>query len=120
MFASSAVFSSGVLAAAMEASTALVVSLPNGAIQASSFGALAGSALRSMPGTAVTVVSWAVLLTARCCWYWPTTAASTKMGRVMAKTLSQYWKACTSVMPFMPPSETLRVMTAPTTTTPAQ
>ena len=44
----------------------------------------------------------------------------TKMGTLMANILIQYWKAWTSVMPFMPPSATLKVMTAPTSTTPAQ
>ena len=38
----------------------------------------------------------------------------------MAVTLSQYWKACTKVIPFMPPRATLAVITAPTTTTPTQ
>ena len=45
---------------------------------------------------------------------------STKTGTEMANILAQYWKACTSVMPFMPPRATFRVITAPTTTTPAQ
>ena len=44
----------------------------------------------------------------------------TKIGTLMANIFSQYWNAWTSVMPFMPPSETFSVITAPTTTTPAQ
>ncbi len=38
----------------------------------------------------------------------------------MANILAQYWKAWTSVMPFMPPKATFSVITDPTTTTPAQ
>ena len=45
---------------------------------------------------------------------------STKIGTEMANILSQYWKACTRVMPFIPPNATFKVITAPTSTTPAQ
>jgi hypothetical protein len=38
----------------------------------------------------------------------------------MANIFAQYWNACTSVMPFIPPSATFRVITAPTSTTPPQ
>jgi hypothetical protein len=41
-------------------------------------------------------------------------------GSEMAVTFSQYWKACTNVIPFMPPRNTLAVMSAPTPTTPTQ
>ena len=38
----------------------------------------------------------------------------------MAVTFSQYWKAWTNVIPFIPPRKTLAVMRAPTPTTPTQ
>ena len=38
----------------------------------------------------------------------------------MATILSQYWKACTKVMPFMPPLAIPSVTMAPSTTTPIQ
>ena len=38
----------------------------------------------------------------------------------MATILSQYWKAWTKVMPFMPPLAMPRVTMAPSTTTPIQ
>jgi hypothetical protein len=41
-------------------------------------------------------------------------------GSEIAVTFSQYWKACTNVMPFIPPKKTLAVMRAPTATTPIQ
>jgi hypothetical protein len=41
-------------------------------------------------------------------------------GTEMAVTFSQYWNAWTNVMPRMPPSATLAVITPPTTTTPTQ
>ena len=38
----------------------------------------------------------------------------------MANIFIQYWIAWMSVMPFIPPSATLSVITAPTTATPTQ
>ena len=41
-------------------------------------------------------------------------------GTEIAMTLTQYWNAWTNVMPLIPPSATLVVITPPTTTTPTQ
>ena len=41
-------------------------------------------------------------------------------GSEMAVTFSQYWNACTNVMPFIPPRNTLAVIRAPTPITPTQ
>jgi hypothetical protein len=54
-------------------------------------------------------------MSSRCQW-----ASSTIAGTEIAVTFTQYWNACTNVMPRMPPSATLAVMTPPTTTTPTQ
>jgi hypothetical protein len=38
----------------------------------------------------------------------------------IAVSFSQYWKACTKVIPFMPPLAIAAVTTSPSTTTPIQ
>ena len=47
-------------------------------------------------------------------------AISTKIGTEIANSLAQYWNAWTKVIPFIPPKATLKVMTTPTMTIPAQ
>ena len=54
--------------------------------------------------------------TGGCC----TKARRISAGTAMATILSQYWNACTKVIPFMPPLAIPRVTMPPSTTTPIQ
>src|SRR5829696_3549467 len=51
---------------------------------------------------------------------WNHTSSSTIAGNAIAVSFTQYWKACTKVMLRIPPTATLTVTTAPTTTAPTQ